>query len=99
MMETLLIAAGMVLFVLVLAILYRAYRGPHVIDRIVAVNIIGTKTMILLVIIGTIFHRVDMFVDLALTYALLNFIGSLAAAKYYRREPRIDPGTRDTKPS
>ena len=55
------------------------------IDRIVAVNIIGTKTAVLLVIIGLIFRDVAMFVDFALAYALLNFIGSLAASRYLHK--------------
>ena len=62
------------------------YCGPTAIDRIVAVNVIGTKTTVLLVIIGMIFERVGMFVDFALTYALLNFIGSLAAALLRSRQ-------------
>ena len=86
MMQPFLIATGMVLFLMVLIVMYRVWRGPTVIDRIVAANIIGTKTMVLLVVIGTVFGRVDMFVDLALTYALLNFIGSLAATKFFRRQ-------------
>lgn len=68
-----------------LPILYRIIVGPTAIDRIVAVNMIGTKTMVLLIIIGMLFKRVDMFVDFALTYALLNFIGSLAAARFFDR--------------
>lgn len=66
-------------------IMYRIIAGPTAIDRIVAVNVIGTKTTVLLVIIGMLFERVDMFVDFALTYALLNFIGSLAAARFLDR--------------
>ena len=92
MMETFLTAVGVLMFLMMLICLYRAAVGPTVIDRILAVNVIGTKTMLLLVLIGSLYRyhgepvgRVDMYVDLALTYALLNFIGSLAAAKYFRR--------------
>lgn len=74
--------AGLALMAFILLILYRLIAGPTAIDRIVAVNIIGTKTAVLLVIIGLIFEKVAMFVDFALAYALLNFIGSLAAARY-----------------
>ncbi len=92
MMQYYLQAIGVIMFLLMLLFLYRAAVGPTVIDRILAVNVVGTKTMLLLVLIGSLyrFHdaesgRIDMYVDLALTYALLNFLGSLAAAKYFRR--------------
>jgi multicomponent Na+:H+ antiporter subunit F len=68
-----------------LPLLYRAVVGPTTIDRMVGVNIIGTKTTVLLLLIGLLFRRLDMFVDLALTYALLNFIASLAAARLLER--------------
>lgn len=84
-MENFFVYSGIAIFALVLPILYRIIVGPTAIDRIVAVNVIGTKTTVLLVIIGMIFGRVEMFVDFALTYALLNFIGSLAAARYFDR--------------
>ncbi len=79
------VIVGMVIFVLMLPALARVVIGPTTIDRIVAANVIGTKTTVLLVIIGEIYGRVDMFVDFALAYALLNFIGSLAAARYFNR--------------
>ena len=79
------IYAGIALFVLMLPALYRVAVGPTSFDRLLAVNVIGTKTAVLLVIIGTLFDRLDMFVDFALAYALLNFVGSLAAARYLNR--------------
>ncbi len=84
-MDSFFIFAGIAIFALMLPILYRIMVGPTAIDRIVAVNVIGTKTTVLLVIIGMVFQRVEMFVDFALTYALLNFIGSLAAARFFDR--------------
>ncbi len=84
-METFFLSAGVVLIALMVPVLYRVVSGPTAIDRIVAVNLIGTKTAVLLIVIGTIFNRVDMYVDFALAYALLNFIGSLAAARYYHK--------------
>lgn len=79
------IYAGVAILALMIPIMYRMVAGPTAIDRIVAVNMIGTKTTVLLIIIGTVYERLDMFVDFALTYALLNFIGSLAAARYFDR--------------
>ena len=78
-------AVGLTLFALMLPVMFRVATGPTAIDRIVAVNVIGTKTAVLLIVIGTIFGRVEMFVDFALAYALLNFIGSLAVARYFHR--------------
>ena len=80
MMETFFICAGVALLLMMVPVFYRIIVGPTAIDRIVAVNVIGTKTAVLLIIIGVIFDDVAMFVDFALAYALLNFIGSLAAA-------------------
>ena len=62
--------------------LYRALRGPGIINRIISVNVIGTKTIALILLIGTIFERVDFFVDIAFVYALINFISTLAFSKY-----------------
>ncbi len=83
--ETVTIVAGVVLLLFIAPALYRIIIGPTAIDRIVAVNIVGTKTAVLLVVIGVAFGRVDMFVDFALAYALLNFIGSLAAARFLHK--------------
>ena len=84
-METFTLAVGVALFVLMLPALYRVAVGPTSFDRLVAVNVIGTKTAVLLVVIGVMFGRLDMFVDFALAYALLNFVGSLAVARYLNR--------------
>lgn len=84
-MESFLITVGVALFLLMIASLYRAVFGPTVIDRIVGVNVIGTKSTVLIIVIGTLNGQVDMFVDIALTYALLNFIVSLAAARFLQR--------------
>ena len=62
--------------------LYRVLRGPTVFDRVLGLNGISTKAIILLVVMGTFYERVDMFVDISTGYALLNLVGSLAIAKY-----------------
>jgi multicomponent Na+:H+ antiporter subunit F len=84
-LETTLVIFGCALIVLMLPLLYRAVVGPTTIDRMIGVNIIGTKTTIVLLILGLIYKQLDMFIDLALTYALLNFIASLAAARLLER--------------
>lgn len=83
------ITTGIIILLLMFIILYRVVKGPTPLDRILGVNVIGSKTMVLIVIIGTLYGRVDMFVDIALTYALLNFIASLAAARFFQRHKKI----------
>jgi len=85
-METLIFTSGFYLSLLMLLPLYRAVYGPTVLDRLVGVNAIGSKTTVLLLLIGLIYGRVDMFVDIALAYALLNYIAVLAAARYFHKK-------------
>ncbi len=61
--------------------LVRALKGPTVYDRVLAVNMFGTKTVLLLSVIGFLTGRPD-FLDLGLVYALINFIGTIAILKY-----------------
>jgi multicomponent Na+:H+ antiporter subunit F len=77
---------GLYLCLLMIASLYRAVFGPTVLDRLVGVNAIGSKTVIMLLLIGLIYGRVDMFVDISLAYALLNFIAVLAASRYFQKK-------------
>lgn len=61
--------------------LYRVVVGPRVGNRIIAVNVIGTKTVVILVLIGFIYDSLY-FVDVALVYTLFNFIMTVAVSKY-----------------
>lgn len=70
------------LTVLMLVYLYRVVRGPTAFDRVLGLNGISTKAIVLLVVIGTTFERVEMFVDISTGYALLNLVGALAIAKF-----------------
>jgi multicomponent Na+:H+ antiporter subunit F len=76
--EFLLFALATIVFVY----LYRVVRGPTVFDRVLGLNGIATKAIILLVTIGTVYGRVEMFVDISTGYALLNLVAGLAVAKY-----------------
>ncbi|MDY6989754.1 MAG: monovalent cation/H+ antiporter complex subunit F [Thermodesulfobacteriota bacterium] len=73
---------GVGMCVLVLFCLYRATCGPGVLNRAAGISAIGTKTLIILLIMGVIYDRVDMFIDISMVYALLNFIGTVVLAKY-----------------
>ena len=88
--------SGVIMLLLIVPLLYRGLRGPTTVDRMVAANTIGTKTTVLLLFIGMMFKRLEMFVDFALTYALLNFIGSLTVSWYYQRK-RIQDETTATR--
>ena len=86
MMKNVFIYSGIFLSLLMLLSLYRAVIGPTVLDRLLGVNAIGSKTTTLLILIGLIYQRVDMFVDIALAYAMLNFIAVLAASRYFQKQ-------------
>lgn len=63
--------------------LYRVAMGPTVLDRIVGLNVTGTKTIAVVVLIGFLFDRLEFFIDIAFLYALINFVGALAMARFF----------------
>lgn len=69
-----------ILVVMSLALL-RALLGPTLYDRILAVNMVGTKTVLLLCVMSVVAGRGDM-VDIALVYALINFVGVIAVLRF-----------------
>lgn len=77
------IAVGLCL--LMLFSMYRVLFGPTVLDRLIGVNAIGSKTVILLLLIGFLYERIDMFVDIALAYGFLNFVTVIAASRYFHK--------------
>ena len=94
-MKNVFIYSGIFLSLLMLLSLYRAVFGPTVLDRLLGVNAIGSKTTTLLILVGLIYQRVDMFVDIALAYAMLNFIAVLAASRYFQKQKGLyDEGPR-----
>ena len=85
-MDSIFLYASIYLCLVMALSLYRAVAGPTVLDRLIGVNAIGSKTTALLVLIGLMYKRVDMFVDIALAYAMLNFIAVLAASRYFQKK-------------
>ena len=75
-------AAAAIIIAMVFSLL-RAFYGPTVFDRILAINVQGTKTVLLIAVVGFLTERPD-FLDLALVYALINFVGTLAALKLFK---------------
>jgi multicomponent Na+:H+ antiporter subunit F len=65
--------------------LYRVLRGPTLFDRLTGIGLIGTKTMILLVLLGFFTDRLDMYVDISISYSLISFMSTLVLAKYFER--------------
>jgi multicomponent Na+:H+ antiporter subunit F len=63
--------------------LFRLLRGPSLWDRLSGLGLVGTKTIVLLLLIGRVSGREDVFIDIALSYTLISFIGALALAKYF----------------
>jgi len=84
-------AASLAILVTMALALTRALLGPTVYDRILAVNVFGTKTALLLSVIAFLYGRPD-FLDLALAYALINFIGVLAVLKSVQDYALRHPG-------
>ncbi len=81
------LAASIAILVTMILALARALMGPTVYDRVLAVNMFGTKTALLLSVIAFLFGRAD-FLDLALAYALINLVGILAVLEFFEHRPR-----------
>jgi len=77
------IAATIAILVVMLIVLFRAALGPTVFDRILAINTFGTATVLLIALFGFLTGRPD-FMDIALLYALINFISTIAVLKLFR---------------
>mgnify|MGYP001031478344 CR=1 FL=1 len=75
--------AAVGLIIPMLMVLARALVGPTLYDRVLAGNSFGTKTVLLIAVLGFIGGRPD-FMDIALLYALVNFIGTIAVLKFFR---------------
>ncbi len=77
-----LVAAALAILVTMMLAMIRALLGPTIYDRILAVNMFGTKTVLLIALISAIADRGD-YLDVALVYAMINFIAIMAVMKYF----------------
>ena len=77
--------------------LVRALLGPTVYDRVLAANTFGTNTVLIIAVIAFASGRPD-FIDLALVYALINFVGTIAVLKFFERGdlgfPYVNPSAK-----
>lgn len=75
--------AAIALFIAMILVLYRLFSGPTLYDRVLAVNSFGTHTVLFIGVLGFLSNRPD-FLDIALLYALINFVGTIAILKFFR---------------
>lgn len=77
------VAATVAVLISMLLALIRGVMGPTVYDRILAVNMFGTKTVLLIAVFDFLTGRPE-FLDIALVYALINFVGTIAIMKFFK---------------
>lgn len=87
-------ASALAILVVMGLTLVRAILGPTAFDRLLAVNMFGTKTVLLIAVVGFMTDRPD-FLDIALVYALVNFLSTLAVLRFFERQ--ISEGTAPTE--
>lgn len=84
-------AAMMAIIITMAMVLMRAFAGPTAYDRILAINSFGTKTVLVIAVHGFLTGRPE-FLDIALVYALINFIGTVAVLKFFEYGHLGGPG-------
>lgn len=82
-MSLLLATLAVALTLVMLLSLYRVVRGPSIFDRLAGLGLIGSKMIILVMVLGAWSERVDLYVDIALSYGLISFVGTLMLARYF----------------
>ncbi len=81
------VLTGVAIYLAILFIfcLYRAYKGPHAADRVVAINVVSTKVAVIIAIVAIVTNQ-DAFVDVALIYAMTGFIATISFSKYVEKK-------------
>jgi len=83
-MSKILVFAILFLSIIIIGSMYRAIKGPSAADRLIAINVIGTKTIVLILMVSLVFKE-NYFVDVALVYALISFVSSIIIANYIEK--------------
>ena len=83
-MDLFLAGVAITLIILAFLCLINAYRGPTVVDRIVSINVIGTKTVVIMALVAYITNS-PYYLDVALVYALIAFLATLGLAKFLEK--------------
>lgn len=81
-MHYMIIAIMMAVIAVIGMMLQRVFQGPTVYDRMNGLGVTGTGTILLIILFGYLDGRPEMYVDIALSYAILGFVGSVIIAKY-----------------
>jgi multicomponent Na+:H+ antiporter subunit F len=90
-------ASTLIILVALLLAIVRAIRGPTVFDRVLAGNTVGSLAILLLAVIGFLNGRPE-WLDIGLTYGLLNIIATLAVLKFFRHgDLSYDPSDKETR--
>jgi multicomponent Na+:H+ antiporter subunit F len=82
--EDVFISMGIILALTSFLCLYRAVIGPTAPDRVIAVNVIGTKTLVILILFAFIYGR-TLYIDVAIVYVLINFISAITISRYLEK--------------
>lgn len=85
-MAGLFLGAALVILLATAVALYRVLAGPVIVDRLLGLNVAGTKTIAVILLTGFLFDRVEFFIDIAFVYGMINFIGVLALSSYFERK-------------
>ena len=85
-MDGFFLAAALVILLATGIALYRVLTGPVVVDRLLGLNVVGTKTIAVILLTGFLFDRVEFFIDIAFVYGMINFVGVLALSSYFERK-------------
>jgi multicomponent Na+:H+ antiporter subunit F len=82
-------AAAFAILVAMVLSLFRAFAGPTLYDRILAVNVFGTKTVLLIAVVGFLMGRPE-FLDIVMVYALMNFISVIGILRFFEYTAKTD---------
>ncbi|MDD4665894.1 MAG: monovalent cation/H+ antiporter complex subunit F [Clostridia bacterium] len=88
--DQLLLVFLVALVFIVFLMLYRVLKGPTVFDRLNGLGVIGTDAILILILIGFLEKRVDMYIDIAISYGILGFISLVVIAKYFDGKGDVD---------
>lgn len=90
------IAAAVAVLVAMALALVRAFAGPTLYDRILAVNVFGTKTVLLIAVVGFLAGRPE-FLDIVMVYALMNFIAGIGILRFFEYAATTTSSTESIK--
>ena len=88
--EKLLLVFLLALIFIIFLMFLRVLKGPTVFDRLNGLGVIGTDTIVVLILLGFLEKRVNMYIDIAISYGILGFIGLVVIAKYFEGKGDVE---------